>query len=143
MAALDAVMYLMQYGGLVGAVVFGAIAAHRRTAGWLLLSSFALLVVSVPLLLGGIGVFGIAAAVILAGVARAMPGYARYRWVARAVAVAAAAGVLALQVSGWRRGNGPSAVDRALVVLAVSFVGIAFAPIRPGAASDARGGSSR
>ncbi|MEA3200499.1 MAG: hypothetical protein QOE90_1927 [Thermoplasmata archaeon] len=132
-------MESMLYGGLVGAAVFGALAANRHRAGWLLLTCLALLAASVPLLLRGVGVFGIVAATILVGVARALPGYRRWRWLARAVALVAAGTIGALQIIGLRRGNAPSMVDWLLVLLGIAMLLVTLQPVKP----EAEPGASR
>lgn len=135
-AALDVVMGAMLYGGLVATVVLGAVAAARRHAGWLVAASFTLVLASIPLLLGGIGVLGIAGAVLLLGVSRAMRGFASVRWAARAFALGGLATVVTLQLLGARRGNAPSMVDWILLGSSVALCIVTFAPTR--ASSGAR-----
>lgn len=127
---LDIIMAAMLYGGLAATAVLGAVAAARRHAGWLVAASATLVLASIPLLFSGIGVVGIAVAVVLLGASRAMPGYAAARWAARAFALSGLGTVLTLQFLGARRGNAPSMVDWILLALAVTLCIVTFAPTR-------------
>lgn len=126
---LDMVIPFMLLG-LVAAIAFGAMAMSRRRAIWMVSSSIALTIGSIPLLLGGIGVLGIALAVVLLALARSMPGYADVRWIARSFALAGLGMEIYLQYAGKQRGNAPSTVDWILLFLAVAMCAVAWAPMR-------------